>query len=133
MKKGLMIIAFVAALFSSTFVLANEASKSDLEKAVKVYTESLKHTNKGIVESTIFNVMRMKKEYADIDYSSASAQLEALLVNPPSEIIRYKAFIAINYLEKPERFPWIEEVNPEQSAEFFQRLSEKLIEQLAGA
>ncbi|MEL6820745.1 MAG: hypothetical protein AAFP70_03200 [Calditrichota bacterium] len=133
MKKGLMIITFAAALFGSTFASANEVSNTDLKKAVQVYTESLKHSNTGIIESTIFNIMRMKKQYADVDYSAASTQMEALLVNPPSEIIRYKAFIAINYLENPERFPWIEEISPEKSAEFFHRLSEKLIEQLAGA
>lgn len=133
MKKGLIIIAFAATLFGSTFAVANEVSEKSLEKAVTVYTESLKHSNKGIVESTIFNIMRMKKIYSAVDYSTAITQLEILLVNPPSEVIRYKAFIAINYLENPERFPWIEEVNPEQSAEFFHKLSERLIEQLAGA
>lgn len=133
MKKGLIIIAFAAALFCSTFTVANEVSEKSLKKAVKVYTESLKHSNEGIVESTIFNIMRMKKAYTNVDFTSVNKQLETLLVNPPSEIIRYKAFIAINYLENPERFPWIEEINPEQSAEFFQRLSERLIEQLAGA
>ncbi|MGH1366179.1 MAG: hypothetical protein ACRBF0_21645 [Calditrichia bacterium] len=133
MKKNICILFFAVALFVAPVLQANPGEQDDkLSKAIAVYATSLQHNNKGVVESTIFNVMRLKRDHANLDYSEIRSNLKILLINPPSQTIRYKAFIALNYLESPQHFPWIEEIKPGEPAESFRVLSEKLTQQLAG-
>lgn len=68
------------------------------------YKKALNHENPGVVESTIFCVITMRWLYPGENYDKIADELAHLAVEGPTPTIRYKSFIAANYLQHPEWF-----------------------------
>ena len=73
------------------------------------YLRGLNHSNTAIAESTIFNVMLLKRYYPKLDFTKINKKLDDLAINGPNKSIRVKAFIATNYIKNPEQYNWIEQ------------------------
>jgi hypothetical protein len=78
-----------------------------LKNAPKAYLHNLNLECAGIVESTVVNVIILKLYYPEKDFEDICERLEELAVSHSRESIRFKAFIALNYIKYGENFDWI--------------------------
>ena len=69
-----------------------------LDKAYKVCPASLDSDIQGIVESSIYNVILLKKYYPTADYSSIIDRLNEISEKNTDPSIRFKAHLASTYL-----------------------------------
>ena len=69
-----------------------------LEKAYKVCPLSLESNIQGIVESSIYNVILLKKYYPAADYSWIIDKLNEISEKNTDPTIRFKAHLASTYL-----------------------------------
>ena len=129
MKTFTTFLTAITVLVFCVDVFANEVDQK-IEKAKKAYGECLNTNVNGVIESTIINVMKMKAVYPDYNYSSLAKKLEKLSFDGPTQIIRYKAYIAANYLKHPERFSWIKADSYEEMTKFFALYESRLGQQL---
>jgi len=88
-------------------------AQDPVERGIDNYLKALGSKNTGLVESAIINVMKLKTAYPEKDYSRIMEVLDQLSRSASIRAIRYEAFVALNYLEHPERFNWIR-TNDEQ-------------------
>lgn len=81
-----------------------------IEMAIKNYKKALESDNLGMIESAIINVMKLKYQYPDYNYSSLVQPLAALENNEMNRSIKFMSYIVKNYLVHPDRYAWMEEV-----------------------
>lgn len=97
---------FLAVVFSgillSTEIYAQGSKLVSKEavakKAFDIVPESLNSKIPGIVESTIFNLVEIKKYYPYGNYSDIIGKLNKIAKNYPDTAIRVKAYLASIYL-----------------------------------
>jgi hypothetical protein len=106
--------------------------KSLQHGAINYYT-ALNRNNEGIIESAITNIMIMKLYFPERNYDNFIAKLTELNTEGKSKQIRYKSYIACNYLKHPERYTWINKDSFKNTIELFNQFSEKLAKQLEKA
>jgi hypothetical protein len=96
----LLTLTFAVAVFSgSSFAEEKKAAKkSVVERAFEVFPPSLNSDYQGIVESTIYNVILLKKYYPNENYSSFVKKLNEIAEENTDPSIRYKAHLASIYL-----------------------------------
>jgi hypothetical protein len=82
-------------------------SQKICEAAIPNYYNALNSDNNGMIESAIVNVVKLKMHSPCMNYSQIIEKLEELTESGPTDVIKYKSFIAVLYLEHPERFNWI--------------------------
>jgi len=129
MRKYYTLIAVFAVLTFASNVFA-QWNMERIQKAYCCYENSLNHPINGVVESAIINIMKMKLVCPDLDYRDLTKRLEKLSFEGNTKSIRYKAYIATNFLKHPERFKWIKPGSYEELNNFFARYEEKLAKQL---
>ena len=114
MKNLIAFSAFVfTILFSCSIVAQPEESLKtntktakqktvDYEQTAKILFEiipaSLDHEIQGVVESTIYNAVLVKKYYPSADFAEIIGKLNEIAVENPDPAIRVKAFLASIYL-----------------------------------
>lgn len=129
MKKYFAVSAAVMFLILTHSAFArNPVNKID--QVLLAYEQALDHTNSGVVESTIINVMKLKLLYPNQDYSRLTKKLNKLCLKNRSKFVRYKAYIAANYLQHPERFVWLKTQSVDNVNDFFRRYEANLEKQL---
>lgn len=128
MKKSMFLAIAALALLVSTNIQAQPAAQ-ELAKASCQYFIALNHTNDGVVESAIINVMKLKLVYPGGDYSKCIRKLEELTESGSTRLLRQKAYIAANFLKNPERFNWIESGLYDEISKFFDKYCERLAAQ----
>jgi len=94
------------------------------------YLNALNSNNEGMMESAMTNIMIMKLYFPERDYDKFISKLSELTTEGESKQVRFKAFIACNYLKHPERYNWIEKDTFQVTTDFFKLFSEKLAKQL---
>ena len=77
------------------------------KRAPENYLQGLKKNNLGVVESSIINLMKLRRVYPEGDYTEIISELETLQANGKTKSIRFMAYIAHNYFQSPERFSWL--------------------------
>lgn len=107
-----------------------EYTDAKIKRACDSYERSLNSEINGVVESAIINIMKMKTARPDFDYSCLAKTLEKLSFDGQTMLIRYKSYIAANYLKYPERFTWIKSGNYEELTRFFSKYESRLETQL---
>lgn len=90
------------------------------ETILKCYEKSLTDENEGVVKSVILNIMKMKTVYPELEYSKIIKKLEKLSCESQFEQIRYKAYMAVNFLKYPEQLKWNLPARYEDLDDFFQ-------------
>lgn len=99
----LVAILFASVLISSFNIYGQDddmpaPTQSILDKAYKVCPTSLESEIPGIVESSIYNVILLKKYYPSADYSWIIDKLNEISEKNTDPSIRFKAHLASTYL-----------------------------------
>jgi len=98
----------------------------EMKNAACAYFMCLNHSNSGVIESAIVNIMKLKFFNPDIDYTKCIYKLEQLSKSGQTKFIRVKAYVAANYLKHPERFNWFKSGLYQEISTFFDEYSEKI-------
>ena len=104
--RSITSLIFTLIIFSAISISLGQSQKT-CEAALPNYYNALNSDNTGMIESAIMNVVKLKMYSPDLDYSQVTSKLEELTENGQTDVIKYKSFIAVLYLEHPERFNWI--------------------------
>ncbi len=110
-----------------------------LKSALRGYETALRINSATIVESAIFNSVKMKLRAPEQDYAKIIGGLRRLALEAGTAGLRYKAYLAATFITNPELL-----ASPEQRAqlqsfteetrnEFFALLAATLNQQLAAA
>jgi hypothetical protein len=125
LRHGL--IAIAAVLFSVVSTYAQTTNLESLaEKAFKVCPQSLNSDIPGIVESSIYNIVLIKKYYPDANYSSIIEKLNNIAEENPDPSIRFKAHLASIYLSFNEGINIKPEHNTYDHEYLFRQIAEQL-------
>lgn len=62
------------------------------------YLQSLQAAQRSTVEKAIFNVVVLKLQHPELEVEEINTELKRLALNSNSRSVRYKAYIAINFL-----------------------------------
>jgi hypothetical protein len=101
-------------------------SEKTIESAPANYLQALKSDNDGMVESTIFHSLKYKMYYPERNTAQLENQIENLVENGKTEAIRYKAFLANQFMQNSKLLNKIGKQNYKDEAEFFKMLGEEL-------
>ena len=107
-----------------------DINPTKIEMGIENYKKALESDNLGMIESAILNVMKLKFNYPDYDYSSLIKPLESLENNDGSKSIRFMSYIVKNYLEYPDRYTWINKASFELDKDFYTVIAEKISAQV---
>jgi len=78
-----------------------------LEKGLAGYLLALQCKNEGVVESALMNLIKMKSQYPDLDYSRIIERLQYMQEQGQSRGLRFLAFFTLSYLQNPENLNWL--------------------------
>jgi hypothetical protein len=131
-KLLLTLISAAIVFTGSSFAQdAKVPKQSVVEKAFKVFPASLESDYQGIVESTIYNVILLKKYYPTENYSVFIKKLNEIAEENTDPGLRYKAHLASIYLA----FSNIIDVEPKyhvfEREYLFKQITEQLESKLA--
>lgn len=129
MKKYFAVSTVVMFLILTHFAFA-QSPLNRIDRALLAYEQALEHSNNGVVESAIINIMKLKLIYPNQDYSRLTKKLNKLCFKDRTKTVRYKAYIAANYLQHPERFTWLKSECANNLNDFFSRYEACLERQL---
>lgn len=99
------------------------------ERAVKAFYKGLSHDSEGIVEASIYNLIRLRVEKPEGNYDRHIRKMQELVTDSKSERIRMMAFIGYTYMENPYLYLNVKpllsdnELKADHYDEFFQELS----------
>ena len=119
--KVLTIILIVAVGF-----VALAQTEKTIESAPANYLKALKSDNDGMVESAIFHSLKYKLYYPEQETANLEKEINNLMTDAGSETIRYKAFLAAQFMQNDVLLDSVEKKDYKNEAEFFKMLSEEL-------
>lgn len=126
----LVLIVFSMVTMFSTYVSAQDGKfvpkQSVIEKAYNTCPSSLDSKIPGIVESTIYNIICIKKFYPEANYSDIISKLNDISERNSNPSIRFKAHLASIYLTTSDLI----DVNPEVGKFEHEYLFKQITEQL---
>lgn len=128
MKRKISIIFLVAILSGVSMSFAKE-KPSAVERATDNYLVGLRLNNEGVMESAIFNIIKLKLVYPYLDYTKLAVALDSIAENSGNKVIQRKAYLASMYVKYPERFNWITNKTYVENNAFFDLLAVKLEQQ----
>jgi hypothetical protein len=97
-----------------------------VERAPKNYENALKSDNPGLVESAIFHVVKFKFFYPEEDIQQLETQIDLLVNDGDTKTIRYKAYLASEFLKNGELLANIEKEDYKDGDSFFKKLADEL-------
>jgi len=124
-------LLFVSTELNPSSVMSLD-KENRLETALDTYMKGLNHTMPSSIESSMFNLLVLRLDFPYSDFSSTTEKLTKLSVEGKTSVIRYKAYITLEYIKDPVLFLEIETVNFIQDLEiekadhFYLALSENL-------
>ncbi|MCK6621731.1 MAG: hypothetical protein HUU32_05390 [Calditrichaceae bacterium] len=121
-----MVMMWIAVL--SLAGLAQSAAV--VENAPRNYEMALKSGNASVVESALFHVVKFKIFYTEQDTEKLAAMLEKLASDGETGAIRYKAYLAGQFLNDPALLAKIEKQDYKDGDRFFRMLAEELEKEL---
>jgi hypothetical protein len=98
---------FIATLILTLFTISIGQTPEQCKAALDNYYNALNSDNQGLLESAIERVVKLKMYSPGMDYAQIQEKLNELMDNGPTDVIKYKSFIAVLYIENPARFTWI--------------------------
>lgn len=121
----ILIVAVSLAAFAQT--------ETAIENAPDNYLKALKSDNDGMVESAIFHTIKYKLYYPEQNTAGLEKEIEKLTRYSNSETIRYKAFLATQFLKNDSLMDRIEKEDYKNEADFFKMLGVELNEHFLAA
>ncbi len=122
-------IIFIATVSFAVFAQTDKT----IESAPANYLKALKSDNDGMVESAIFHSMKYKLYYPEQNTTRLEKEIEKLVEKGKSEAIRYKAFLAMQFMQNDKLMNIIEKEDYKDAAQFFKMLGEELNEHFLAA
>lgn len=108
-----------------------------LERAIEAYQRGLNHTIPAIIESAMFNLLVLKIDYPDMDFTSSLTKLDELSLHGKTSVVRYKAHVTAAFIKNPTLFLDVESsefdqyMDVEKADHFYLALSKALQNQLS--
>ncbi len=155
MKKSIITLLFVAAPFMvnaqqlaftnaknaynralNTNTTSTSITTNRLDKAMDAYMRGLNHALPAIVESSMFNLLVLRIDYPEMDFSDALKKLDEISVSGKTSVLRYKAYVTTEYIKNPTLFLDVDPVefsqymDVERADYFYLALSKALQNQL---
>lgn len=124
-----LILILILAVSSAAFAQTEKA----IENAPANYLKALKSDNDGVVESALFHSMKYKLYYPEQNTAKLERETEKLVENGNSDAIRYKAFLANEFMQNNTLMNKIEKADYKDAGEFFKMLGKELNEHLIAA
>lgn len=115
-------IVFVVLLSVAVFGQSAEA----VDKAPQNFEKALKSDNPGLIESAIFLTVKYKLFYPEKDTENLVKAIDRLVIDGQTKSIRYKAYLASEYLKHGELLANVEKENYKDGDQFFKLLADKL-------
>ncbi len=126
--KGIMLKLFVIVVLLANTAFAQKYSVSNeiLEKAKENSVRNLDSEVNGVVESTLFVIMMMKKHYPESNYNSLFEEVNRVSVEGTTPEIRLKAQLCGMYLAFPKLFAEVSFEDKANPGKYFAEISDKL-------
>jgi len=105
-------------------------AQSSLPKASENYLHALKSNNIGVLESAVFNIVKLKLQFPQQDTDKLLAALKELSQNADDESLRYRAYLAASFLQQDDLRSRIKVKNHEDAEAFFVLLANTLEDEL---
>lgn len=70
----------------------------NLDRVEKNYLHALQSSNEGVVESTIYNILMLKLKFPNREIGEIKDELKQLAMEGNEQSVRYKAYIAMNFI-----------------------------------
>ncbi len=120
----LVVLTFAVVVFAQPG--SNVDKKEYVSKALDVCSSSLQEKVPGIVESTIYNIVLLKKFYPEANYKVINEELNNVAVNNPNAALRYKAHLASMYLSYGSNIEIVPQTKPMDHEYLFRQLADQL-------
>jgi len=121
LRKALITIIFITILFSNIYADGN------LTKIIKAYNNNLESDSKGVVESSLMYISKLRLDYPKEDYHNVVSKLDRLMKNEKSKSLHYKIYLTRLLpssphlqIENPDTIDFVE------PSDFFLEISEQL-------
>ncbi|MBD3226255.1 MAG: hypothetical protein GF313_16120 [Caldithrix sp.] len=101
----------------------------DVEEAKATYCLALDNQVDGVVESAIFNLMLLKRNFPEHNYTDVQKKLANIVKQSQNKTMCTKAYVALSYLKYPERFAWLDRLAQQNPKEAFTQLCTELEKQ----
>jgi hypothetical protein len=124
-----LILALIVAVSFAAFA----QTEKTVESAPANYVKALKSDNDGMVESAIFHSLKYKLYYPEENTAKLEKEIEKLVENGNSDAIRYKAFLAAEFMQNYTLMNRIKKADYKDAGEFFKMLGKELNEHLIAA
>ena len=147
-RQAWMILALVAMIITSAVAsgpksagtraddehspLAIGWTKAKVEKAQAGLLQGLQSNCAGVVESAIFQIVKIKIDLRESDLAGFQKQISRLIVEGETPEVRYKAYIAHFFLDNPNllfnssHLPELQRLSDENRDHFFAILTEEV-------
>ncbi len=79
-------------------------NEKKLERAIEAYQRGLNHSMSAIVESSMFNLLVLKIDYPETDFTTVLKKLDNLSIYGKTSAIRYKAHVTNAFIKDPTLF-----------------------------
>ena len=95
-----LVVSAVLAITSTNFSEQknNALNKQVIENALREFPNSLKTGVPGIIESTIYNIVLVKKYFPNEDYNNVIKALSKVAQSSDDPSLKFKAHLALIYL-----------------------------------
>lgn len=103
-------------------------SPENVKNAPKNFEKALKSGNAGLVESAIFHSLKFMIFYPEQDAAKLKKQITRLVKEGETRNIRYKAYLASQFLNNPDLLATIEKEDYKDADRFFKMLGDTLQE-----
>jgi hypothetical protein len=129
MKNTKFYLITITSLILVTTIFAQPGDP--IAKGIDNYLSALNSKNDGLVESAIVNIIKLKMNYPERDYTTVTNQLDRLTHLHANKIIRIEAYVVLTYMQYPERFDWLQKLNGSQIDDLLSNLVYKIHQQIA--
>lgn len=115
-------IVFMVMLSFAVFAQSAEV----VDNAPRNFENALKSGNPGLVESAIFLVVKFKLFYPENDTGMLVKEIDRLVKEGQTKSIRYKAYLASEFLKHEDLLANIEKEDYKDGDQFFKLLADTL-------
>ena len=133
LTKTLLLILSLVLLIQTPVLFGQEDAPNTenvlhFEKvAIQRYIDGLRFDNNGVVEAATFYALKLKLFHPEWDTTNLEREFARLVKKGETETIRFKAYIALQYMKNPALFSKIEKKDyKNDSDEFFRVLTSHL-------
>ena len=95
-----------------------------LDTAEENYVLLCKKGCPTVTESVILNIIVMKANYPDFDYTKITKSLDKIVQSHESTVVRHKAYIASMYLRHPELFNLFSDMRNTDRYAYFKKVAQ---------